>query len=165
MPTELFREIHLTQGMVAIVDLVDYESLIQFKWRATISKRPRVGTVWYATRHLGRTSISMHRQILTPPPGMLVDHRDGDGLNCRRSNLRLATHRQNMQNRRHYIFTDGKRSAYKGLFVNGSGWAARLGGKYLGTFRTETDAALAYDRAARRMCGEFAVVNFPTHTE
>lgn len=99
----------------------------------------------------------MHNLIM----GQLgVDHRDHNGLNNKRSNLRVATNGQNQANRR-------TSAQYRGIFKDRSGkWVARIRqpvGKreYLGYFSDPEEAARAYDRAAVRIHGEFALLNFP----
>ena len=102
----------------------------------------------------------MHRFLLDAPVGLVVDHINHDGLDNRRSNLRLATYAQNAANRRR-----GKtNSGYKGVTWTGTAWsaAAFVRGKrrHLGTFGTPADAARAYDRAIQNEYGEFACTNF-----
>lgn len=95
----------------------------------------------------------------------LVDHADGDGLNNRRLNLRLCTSAQNQANQRKQA---GTKSQYKGVRPPSKwrkGWACEIECKgvryYLGTFKTERDAAIAYDRKAIELFGDFARLNFP----
>jgi hypothetical protein len=104
----------------------------------------------------------LHRIVLGTGRRVQVDHRNGDGLDNRRSNLRPCNHRQNQWN------SSGKRrgkSRYKGVVLTKWGWHAqiRCGDKrpYLGVFATEEEAARVYDAAARRLHGEFAKLNFP----
>jgi len=100
------KRIPLTQGKFAIVDDADFEWLSQWKWRA----RKDYNT-WYAIRRVVRgscrTTTSIHRQIMEAKPGSQVDHRNRDGLDNRRCNLRFCTNAQNAMNQRktrgHYV--------------------------------------------------------------
>ena len=155
------REIPLTQGKVALVDDGDYDLVSRFKWLA--AKAPRT---WYARRvdyGAGRKkNESMHRLILNAPPDKIVDHINGNGLDNRRENLRLATKIQNNCNTR---LRRDNRSGYKGVKRNALRWIARIRIDrkliHLGSFATKEDAARAYDNAARQHFGEFAKLNFP----
>ena len=100
----------------------------------------------------------MHRVILGLPTGdpRHVDHANGDGLDNRRVNLRLASMTENARNQRVRLHS----SQYKGVsaFRRTHRWTAAI---HLGYFLTERAAAEAYDDAARRLFGEFARCNFP----
>ena len=93
--------IELTQGKSCIVDDEDFEFLNKWKWQAW--KSP-YGTVWYALRSvkiLGTrrsNTIRMHRVIMGDPFGLEIDHKNHDGLDNRRENLRICTKAQNQQN-------------------------------------------------------------------
>jgi hypothetical protein len=158
-------EIALTQGQIAVIDDEDWPLISTYKWFALHN-----GGNWYArtTRRneTGRkTVISMHRLLLGLPSGKEVDHRDGNGLNNRRQNLRTATSLQNNQNQRH--MKPRNTSGFKGVSFHKQckTWRAdiRKDGKliYLGLFPTKASAAQAYDDAARQLFGEFAAPNFP----
>lgn len=106
----------------------------------------------------------MHRLIMNCPADMCVDHINGDTYDNRKINLRICTHQQNMMNTK--IRTDSS-SSYKGIYYVGflKKWAARIsfnGNKtHIGVYRSEIDAAKAYDTKAKELFGEFARVNFP----
>ena len=144
------REITLSQGMVALVVDEDFDLVSQFKWHAY-----KDHNAFYAQAHdTPATTIYMHRILLGVGRGcrdVKVDHRDGNGLNNQRYNLRLATHAQNMQNRRKVA---GKHR-YKGVTPTATPgmWRARIRVDqkelHLGSFYSEEFAASAYDNKAR----------------
>jgi hypothetical protein len=153
------REIPLTQGKVALVDDRDYDWLVRYKWHAVKIN----GSFYAATSEYmeGKTVRRyMHRFILKTETGIEVDHIDGDALNNLRSNLRQCTHKQNLRNTR---IQDGFSSKYKGVGRKKHKWRARImvDGKdvFLGYFRSEEQAASAYDNAAIKHFGEFARTN------
>lgn len=141
--------IRLTSGFVAFVDPEDVEQVISYRWSYSGG---------YAVSH--RVG-SMHRFLVNPPHDMQVDHVNGDRLDNRRSNLRIATCTQNQWNRGKTCLAKA-RSRFKGVqYHNFSGlWRARIrvNGRRLslGYYRTEEAAAHAYSVAARMLHGEFA---------
>lgn len=150
----------LTQGRETTVDLADWPSVSRYRWCA--HKRQRT---WYAVTNTGKKSVSLH-QILMPAQGCLTpDHRDRNGLNNRRSNLRYATNREQTFNTSKH--KDAVGSKFKGVSFDTSRglFLARISmngkSKNLGRFKNEIDAARAYDSAARNSRGSFAYLNFP----
>lgn len=158
-----YRLIPLTQGEYAKVDPEDYEWLMQYNWTAI-----RKENSWYATRSMSVLGKSvqcyMHRMIMEPPDDMFVDHKNHDGRDNRKANLRIATAKQNCWNRN---VRRGSSSKYIGVswLESRSKWqvTAYIGGKsrFVGYFEDEETAARAYDAAVSEERGEFAVLNFP----
>lgn len=152
----------LTNGDAAIVDRADAGLVSNQRWTLYAGK----SGLKYA-RASGRYSATlslMHRLISGAKLGEHVDHINGNGLDNRRSNLRVCTHAENMGNRRKQ-----KNSAqpFKGVRKRTekptpNPWRACIGKeqKYLGCFATAEEAARAYDSAAVERYGAFAKLNF-----
>ncbi len=150
------KELILTRGKVALVDDRDYERLLPFAWYA-------LKTEWafYAAYHGPLGSFYMHRLILNAPKGVKVDHRDGNGLNNQRFNLRLAPYSGNHANSKPHR---DNQCGFKGVFMqDGKYWRARIQNRgkpyHVGYFPTAIDAARAYDKKAIQIFGEFAKTN------
>ena len=158
-------EIPLGNGHVTVLDQEDWERLCvlvgERKWRVFRAPHGNIYARCTVKRNNGKKHFSMHRLIMDAPKGMEVDHRDGDGLNNRRANLRLATVAQNHRNRRKPYGS----SRFLGVSESRGKWRAQIKAdgrlKHLGTFTDEIEAALAYDRAAVLYHGEWAAPNFP----
>lgn len=111
----------------------------------------------------------MHRLIMGFPKHMVVDHIDGDGLNNRRSNLRLVTRAQNNR-KSNSVLPRHNKSGFRGVCLEKSSkkWCAFIRTAdvnrkqtRIGRFKTAEEAARAYDQAAKKFHGEFATLNFP----
>lgn len=141
-------------GLFAIIDGDDWPTVEKYPWHLGAGGYVRTHHSDFAP-HAG---IQMHLLIL----GTVTfgDHRDGNKLNNRRSNLRPATRSQNNANRRGWAL-----AGFKGVRRQGRGFVARIQVNgvaiYLGTFDTAESAALAHDRAALEHFGEFSRLNFP----
>lgn len=150
-------EIQLTKGYVAIIDDEDAH-LAEFKWCACVDPTGIVYAIRSARSENGsRQTIRLHRVVLGFGRGdPLVDHRDGNGLNCRRANLRPSTSTVNSRNRRE---KGNSSSPYSGVYLykkNGR-WLAVIGMhgkiKHLGYFDTQQEALSARLNAEKSLWG------------
>lgn len=152
-------------NMTAIIDDADLPLVLDGRNRWLVTKQKRT---FYVIRHVGgrkgRKEL-LHRKILGLTDSAIQgDHKNGNGLDNRRENLRAATNQQNSQNVSAH--RDGT-SRFRGVSWDAARgkWTAGIGidGKRvgLGRFETEEDAARIYDAAAARQFGEFAKLNFP----
>ncbi len=158
-------------GKTFTIDDSDFLSVMQYTWcvrprsdrkKFYVYRYIRLGPKQYDKQYL-------HHFLMNPPVGIRVDHRDGNGLNNRRSNLRLATQQENSFNQTPH--TDAM-SKYKGVSFSGlihgkyiptKPWRARIrhNGKLigLGWYVTELEAAVAYNAKAVELFGQFALLN------
>jgi hypothetical protein len=182
-----FRLVPLTRGLYAKVDPDMFYEVIKYKWHARKSAQTYYAT---STQYQNgrRINLHMHRLIMQHviaseskqaknavrttqyavrdklPCNLFIDHINGDGRDNRRANLRFADSTQNNYNRR---ITSRRTSNYKGVDYRPSkkAYRARITVNkkkiFLGYFKSEIDAARAYDTAARKYHKEFAVFNFP----
>jgi hypothetical protein len=165
-------QVLLSSGLVALVDAEDLALVLDGPaWHA---KPVRIGTAehYAVTKHTvlvggrpRRRTVAMHRLVMgvVDDPSVVVDHINGNTLDNRRQNLRVAQRAQNQGNR---VMNVRNGSGYKGVrALPRGGYEARITTdglrRYLGYFRRPEDAAAAYDDAAREQFGVFACVNFP----
>lgn len=153
-------KILLTQGKYAEISKQDYGLVSQHKWQWTPCK-------WhegYATTSVNGKTVYMHRLILNLGKGEQADHKNHNGLDNRRSNIRKVTQHQNNGNLRRPAHNT---SGYKGVsYYKGhkskpwTSYIQNMGRKvHLGYFRTPKEAAVAYNIAAIKQWGEFAELN------
>lgn len=150
--------IALTQDKFGILEARDFRRLKKYKWCVC-----RCNRKYYIRRNERGKSVWMHREIMRPPAGMVVDHINANGLNNCRSNMRVCTPLENGHN----SGPSGRSSRFKGVSYDDlfHRWDAAICLDRrmvpIGSFATEVEAARAYDRVARRMQGKFAWLNFP----
>ena len=160
------KTIKLNKGKYAIVDDQDYERLNKHKWSAQKNY-----STWYAIRCVRLSkgkwkTIQMHRVILglKHTDTRLCDHKNHNGLDNRRDNLRVCTRSQNQHNR---LSTKSSSSIYKGIYwvKITNKWRAEITcdgiRRRLGYYQSEIEAAKVYDNAAKTHHGKFALLNFP----
>jgi HNH endonuclease len=146
--------IALTKGQVTVVDAHNFERLNALAWNAYW--HPRTKT-FYA--RLGHSGQHMQRIIMNAKPGQLIDHHNGDTLDNRENNLRVATHAQNASNRKVHC---NNKSGHKGVYWRDDmrAWQVSINceGKrfHLGYFPKQEDAINARHKAERQHFGEFA---------
>lgn len=153
------RLVPLTHGLFAVVDEEDFERVNARGWFACPTSP---GRVYARSSSMNPSRVYMHRFIVDAPDGVQVDHRNHCTLDNRRKNLRICTRKQNARNSSKSL---GTSSRYKGVSRHEGQWRAIItvdGCRiWLGRYRTELEAARAYDAAARHHFGEFAAPNFP----
>lgn len=157
--------IDLGDGHQAVLDAADHPIVAGHSWRCLHTPTGRQ----YAATDFERRLVYMHRLIANTPDDRVTDHRNNDGLDNRRANLRTATRGQNNAH-------TGKRRTYAGResasAFKGVGWDSARGrwrahakidgrNRFLGRFDSEVEAARAYDAVAVVAWGEFAFLNFP----
>ena len=173
------KTINLTQGYIAFVDEEDFQLVSQYCWQTEINGKSiyamtkiiigreqqikSVGRRVYKPRAI-MSCIKMHRLIMNAPKDLLVDHKNGNGLDNRKSNLRFCTKQQNQMNQRPQ--RNNKYSSFKGVcFMKGkrNPWTAHIGLNnkliHIGYFPSEIEAATAYNESALKYHGEFARLN------
>lgn len=145
-------EIKIRNG-ICLIDKKDFDKISKHSWSAQSSSG-----VTYAYTRIGKSIISMHQFLA----GNGIDHKNRNGLDNRRCNLRKCTPSQNNSNR--IKLRLGKStSKYKGVYFNGYSWVCvawkNKKWHYGGSFEKEIDAALKYNQLAKKLHGEFALLN------
>jgi len=145
-----------------LIDRADVDLVKCYRW--ALLRGPRTGYAVSPAKGW-RPLVKMHRLVMgLKDPKILVDHINHNGLDNRRNNLRTAKCIENAYNSRAAV---GKSSQFKGVYWHKGlrRWRTRIAfngvKKYIGTFRNEIEAAIAYDRAAAELHREFACLNFP----
>ena len=159
------KKLTLTNGKYAYVDEEDYDLVKNYVWTASLSRKVRYYARTFIKSEENKnkpTSLFLQHLILgIPPAGKRLFFKDGNPLNCQKSNLEFVTFGQAS----HSYYQKSKRCKnakenYKGVTVS---YIARIGYNnksiILGTFDSELSAALAYNQKAIELFGERAVLN------
>lgn len=161
----MVKEIPLTQGKVALVDDEDYGLINKYKWFTR-----KTEYTCYAVRNSRvhetnkRRHILMHRMIMKVNQAEMIDHKNHNGLDNTRSNLRITNRSGNSRNA---LKQKIKSSVFKGVVWcrRSNKWITQIringGNKFLGYFSNEELAAKTYDKAAKKYFGEYSCLNFP----
>lgn len=153
--------INSTNGTPFKIDRSDLPLVSKHLWMI----KKGSGTLYVYTKISGKV-IWLHRFLLKPGPNQIIDHKNHDGTDNRRSNIRICDWTQNSENTRFVI----SKSGYKGVFLKkhesgNSSWVAQVKhrGKvyYRGGFKTAREAAIERDAIALKHHAEFAKLNFP----
>jgi hypothetical protein len=151
------KELLTTNGKSVLLDDSDFEWASKRTWHARNDK-----TAWYIVGYHPdfKKTVYLHREIMGFPNSR-VDHKNRNGLDCQRDNLRLATLDQSNANRQKP--TRPTTSKYKGMYwcKRKLRWRVTVKNRFIGYFKNEEDAARAYDSEAVKLWGEFAHLNFP----
>lgn len=149
----------LGKGKVVIIDDIDFEKIKKYLWYWLPYKKHG-----YAWAKVNKKTLLLHRFILNTPKKMVTDHKNGNGLDNRRENIRICTMSENLIYKGKLINnTTGYKGVYHEKRSKRNPWFVRLmvkGKLYcLGCYKTKTDAALAYNKAALKYHGKFAYLN------
>lgn len=167
--------IKLSNGGQTVMDTADYKRFLTLPHRdfgalvirpADHAWRKNGKDKWFyahrtASRNGRKVNVLLHRLITGAKPGQYVDHINGDTFDNRRVNLRICTNADNIRNS-HSV---RGWSRFHGVSPSGNRWVAQIQANYkkqkIGKYRTEIEAARAYDAKAVELFGEFARLNFP----
>lgn len=144
-----------------VVDIQAYSKARRGVWYGMIPKKNRNGII-YAAARVDKKSVLLHRFLLEPEKTEQVDHIDGDGLNNRLKNLRIASRAHNSQRAR----KAPSRSGYIGVYAHKKKFNVRVSKENktycLGTYADPRKAARVYDSWVRKNYGKHARLNFPS---
>ena len=147
----------LTKGQTGIVDRSDLSEIAKYKWHASHN-----GHFFRMATRINRKLIYCHRLLLKLKPSEIGDHINGNTLDNRRANIRQCSHQCNMRNRKKH---KNNTNRFKGVHFTGSSYRSTIIVNHkkihLGNYKTDTEAARAYDQAAKKYFGEFSRLNFP----
>jgi hypothetical protein len=157
------KTIPLGHNRLAFVDDEDFELVSKYHWFARVCNHTMYAVANIRLANGKYSSLIMHRLIMGAQKGQLVDHRDCNGLNNCRYNLRFCNSQENHFNQRK---TNKKRSSkYKGvsLFKRDNNYSASIGfcGRklHIGYYNTEKEAAIARNKVELELFGDFAHLN------
>lgn len=151
-----------TQHGTILVDRADQSWLERFAWHLICPRRQSPHAASGKAKNHGGQRL-LHRAILNLKDGEIVDHINGNGLDCRRANFRPCVQKENARNRRSHR---GSSSRFRGVSwcKRDKRWVAQIGVDYtrnhIGRFASEIEAAKAYDAEATKRFGQFARLNF-----
>jgi len=157
-----YADLYLTTGQIAKIDIDDIPRVKDYCWSAKSKER---GNVWYIRGYVEKRNVVLSRYLMDAPKGMVVDHINHDPFDNRKSNLRICTHTENLWN----LQRKSHKNRFKGISYrkNEGRWVATICKNakhyYLGAYKTDVEAARAYDKKAIELFGEYAKVNeYPT---
>ena len=156
------KTVKLTQNKEAIVDAEDYEIISKFKWSAHKENNGYYAVTSIKQENGKYKQFRMHRMILNMTDRhIFIDHKNNNSLDNRKENLRIASYQDNARNIGRTL--SNNTSGYRGVSFSkrhkSKSWMSRIkiNGKlkHLGYFATAEDAAMAFDKAAKQLFGEF----------
>lgn len=158
------KTIRLTKGFVALVDDEDFVNITKYKWRVCGERNnnPHAICSTIQNKNTKQKTFYMHRLIMKAERAQIVDHENRNGLDNQKHNLRFATHSQNMANRKSHKNSSSK---YKGVSFHkrDNVFCSQIQHEkkviHLGNFKNEIEAAIAYNDAATKYHGKFAILN------
>lgn len=159
----LCRTVPLSDGSEAIVNIRDFTAVSKYYWNFN-SKSDHS----YVNARVDGITVRLHELIKRTPSGFVIDHRNGDRRDNRRNNLRVCRQRRNMCN---LVKRKNCTSSKRGVswHKDSSKWIAQIThagvNEYIGSFLNEKEAAIAFDKRARKLFGTFGSFNYPQINE